>query len=215
VTEPGTIDELVIEPPESFVAARDALVKQLKAAGDADAAAAVKAMRKPTVVQWITALVEHEHSDVVAELRDASKAVADAQEAAITKGERDELRAAIADRRGAMQDLERAVDAVFERTGRPRTGRDDVVTAIETTTTEAVAAGTFGIRDDLEVPDVAAPRRPRRPKPDPLRERRIAKAKDALDRAEAAAERARIDLAAAEDAVATARTRYDEVTSTS
>jgi len=36
VTESGTIDELVIVPPESFVAARDQLVKELKAAGDAD-----------------------------------------------------------------------------------------------------------------------------------------------------------------------------------
>ena len=214
MTESGTIDELAIVPPESFVVARDELVKQLKVAGDVDGAAAVKAMRKPTVVQWITALVQHEHADVVADLQHASKAVAAAQEAAITKGERDELRDAIADRRRAMHDLEHAVDSVFDSTGRPRTGRDDVVTAIETTTTEAVAAGTFGIRDDLDLPNVPAPR-VRKPKPDPLRERRIAKAREALERAEAAAERARVDLTAAEEALAAARARYDEVTGTS
>jgi hypothetical protein len=209
VTAPDAVDALALVPPESFVAARDELAKQLKAEGDADGAAAVKAMRKPTVVQWLTATVRHEHADVVAELRRASKDVAAAQEAAITKGDCDDLRVAITRRRNALQDLERAVDDVFATTGRPRTWRDDVITAIEAATTEEVAAGTFGVRDDLEVPDVRP--RPRPPKPDPLRERRIARAKESLERAEAAVERARVDLTAAESALAAARAHYDEV----
>jgi hypothetical protein len=209
VTEPGTVDELVLVPPESFVAARDALAKELRASGDSDGAATVKAMRKPTVVQWLTTLVRHEHVDVVTELRRASKSVADAQEAAITKGDRDELRIAITRRRNALQALERAVDEVFATTGRQRSWRDDVVTAVETATTEEVATGTFGVRDDLDVSDVRP--RPRKPKPDPLRERRITKARESLTRAEAAVERARTDLGAAESALAAARAHYDEV----
>src|SRR5262249_52451638 len=79
-------------------------------------------------------------------------------------------------------------------------------TAVETLTTEEVATGTFGVRDDLDVPDVQP--RPRKPKSDPLRERRIAKAKESRERAEAAVERASVDLAAAESARPAARAHY-------
>jgi hypothetical protein len=48
--EPG--DELFGLPLAEFTARRDALAKELKAAGDKDAAAAVKALRKPTVAAW-------------------------------------------------------------------------------------------------------------------------------------------------------------------
>jgi hypothetical protein len=48
--DPG--DELFDLPPEEFVAARDALAKRLKADGDKEASAAVKALRRPTVAAW-------------------------------------------------------------------------------------------------------------------------------------------------------------------
>ena len=48
--EPG--DDLFDLPPEEFVAARDALAKRLKADGDKEAAATVKALRRPTVAAW-------------------------------------------------------------------------------------------------------------------------------------------------------------------
>src|SRR5262245_63765579 len=39
-------------PPSEFVAARDALARDLRAAGQRDEAAAVKAVRKPSVAAW-------------------------------------------------------------------------------------------------------------------------------------------------------------------
>lgn len=49
-TEPG--DELFDLPPDEFVAVRDALARRLKADGDKDGAATVKALRRPTVAAW-------------------------------------------------------------------------------------------------------------------------------------------------------------------
>ena len=46
------MDELFDLPPTEFIAARDALAKQLKADGDAGAAAEVKALRRPSVAAW-------------------------------------------------------------------------------------------------------------------------------------------------------------------
>jgi hypothetical protein len=46
------VDELFVGPLDEFVKRRDALVKELKTAGDKDTAAAVKALRKPSTAAW-------------------------------------------------------------------------------------------------------------------------------------------------------------------
>lgn len=46
-------DELYAVPPAAFTARRDALVKQARAAGEADLAREVKALRRPTVAAWL------------------------------------------------------------------------------------------------------------------------------------------------------------------
>ena len=46
------IDRLYGLPLEAFVGERDALAKELRAAGRRDEAAAVKALTKPTVAAW-------------------------------------------------------------------------------------------------------------------------------------------------------------------
>jgi hypothetical protein len=197
-------DELAAEPPETFIAARDALVKELKAAGDKAGAAAVKALRKPTVAQWMTSEVERRYPDVVEKVRATSREVAAAQEAAITKGNRDGLKDAIDHRRAALVDLERAVDASFAVTGRSVQHRDEVFAAVEAAATAAAAPGTFGIRDDLELPELPK-RAPAKPKPDPEAERRAKEAAEAVARAEKRVEDARRELAAAEAALDKAR----------
>src|SRR5690242_2515217 len=88
------IDDLADVAPEDFVAARDALAKELKAAGKVSQAAEVKKLRKPTVQAWIARTVEREHDDAVDALRAATAKVAEAQEKAITSGDRDALREA-------------------------------------------------------------------------------------------------------------------------
>jgi hypothetical protein len=197
-------DELADVPPEEFVAARDELAKRLNADGNAAEAAEVKKLRKPTVAQWITDQVRRHHADDVDALRAASGEVAAAQEAAITSGNRDVLRDASAKRRDALDGVGRAVDEVLAQKGRPAQYRDEVLSVIESDVTAEIASGTFGLRDDLELPE--------RPKKEPVRdraaERRAAEAKAAIEAAEERVRRAREALARAESDLAALMERH-------
>lgn len=203
-----TPDELADVPPEEFVAARDELTKRLKEEGNTEQAAEVKRLRKPTVTQWVTTQVRRRHSTAVDALRAASADVARAQEAAVTRGDRDALRDATAKRRQAADDVGRAVDQVLAESGRPAQYRDDVINDIESDVTAEIASGTFGLRDDLELPE-----RPRTKKKEPERdlaaERRAAEAQKAMDAAEDRVRRARDELNKAEADLAALQERYE------
>src|SRR4051794_1357487 len=188
-------EDLADIAPEDFVAARDALAKNLKAAGKVAEAAEVKQLRKPTVPVWIAAQVRRHHDDAVDDLRRASEAVADAQERAITKGDREALKSATTLRRDAVRALGHAVEQVLARNGRPATYKDEVLSEIEAEVTAEVAGGTFGLRDDLELPARPAPKKPKR---DPEAERRKAEARKEIAAARDAGRVAREALAAAE-----------------
>ena len=203
---PDERDDLADVPPEEFVAARDAVAKKLKSEGRSDDAAQVKKLRKPTVTRWAADQVLRHHAREVAAVRSAMHRVAAAQEAAITRGDRGALAAATAERRDAMTALGDAVDDVLARDERPRHHHDEVVGAIEADVTAEVASGgTFGIRDDLELPERPAQQPARR---DRVAERREAQARAALDAAEARVVRAREELANAEAALAEMRERH-------
>lgn len=191
-------EELLDVDPEHFVAERDALAKRLKAEGRVAEAATVKKLRKPTVAQWATQQVARRAPEEVAELRAASEAVAEAQEAAVGGGDRDALKAAMSARRDSVRALGRAVDRVLEELGRPASQRDEVLAAVDAAITESVAKGTtFGLPDDVTL----APRA--EPEPDPEPDPRVVAAEEALARAEA-------DLEEAEEALAAARRRRDD-----
>lgn len=195
-------EELADLSPEDFVAGRDALAKQLKAEGKAAEAAEVKALRKPTVQVWVADQVRRHHDDVVDALRDATGAVGAAQEALVTGGDRDALKQATAARRDALRAVGRAVEQVLARNGRPAAHKDDVLNEIEATVTDEVSSGTFGLRDDLELPRAKAPAR------DLEAERKAAERKAELDAAEARVERARSELEKAELALAAVVERH-------
>ncbi len=99
------VDALYDLDPSEFVAARDALAKEVKAAGDADAAREVKALKKPTKAAWAINQVARAHADDVAALRDAGAAVRASQADALSGGDAGALRAAAADRRDAVRAL--------------------------------------------------------------------------------------------------------------
>lgn len=202
---PGTPDELAEVPPEEFVSARDELAKRLKSEGKAEEAAAVKKLRKPTVAWWVTEQVRRRHAREVDALRAASADVAQAQEAAVTRGDRDALRDATAKRRNAAEAVGRAVDQVLASSGRPAQYRDEALGAIESDVTAEIAAGTFGLRDDLELP-----KRPKKKAPtrDLAAERRAAQAEKAIEAAEDRVRLARHELANAESDLAALRERY-------
>ncbi len=86
-------------------------------------------------------------------MRATSLAVAEAQEAAITRGERDGLREAGERRRQALAAVGRAVDLVLTETGRPAHHREEALRAIEASVTAEVTSGSFGLPDDVELPD--------------------------------------------------------------
>lgn len=197
-------DALADLPPEEFVAARDELAKRLKADGESARAAEVKQLRKPTVTQWLVVQVRRHRAADVNALREASREVAEAQERAITSGDREVLRAAMANRQGAVEAVERAVDEVLTRSSRPAQYRDEVLSIIESGVTAEVASGTFGVRDDLELPE----RVRKEPAPDPAAERRAADARAAIEIAEERVRRAREELEKAEAALATVRERH-------
>ena len=75
------IDELYAGPMDEFIAQRDAIVKELKAAKDKDAAAAVKALRKPTAAAWAVNQLAHTATRDVAKLLDVGEALRDSHEA--------------------------------------------------------------------------------------------------------------------------------------
>jgi hypothetical protein len=195
-------EELADLSPEDFVAGRDALAKQLKADGKAAEAAEVKALRKPTVQQWIADQVRRHHDDVVDALRAATAAVGAAQEALVGGGDREALKQATADRREASRAVGRAVEQVLARNGRPASHKDDVLNEIEAAVTAEVSSGTFGLRDDLELPKRKAPER------DVEAERRAAERAAELEAAEARVVRARAELEKAESALAAVVKRH-------
>jgi hypothetical protein len=199
------VDELADVPPEEFVAARDELAKRLKAEGNADQAAEVKKLRKPTVTQWVTDQVRRHHTGDVDALRAASGDVARAQEAAVTQGDRNALRDATAKRRAALDGVAQAVDDVLAESERSAQYRDDVLHAIEAGVTDDIASGTFGLREDLELPT-----RPKKQEAarDRVAERRAAEAARAIDAAEGRVRRARDDLEKAEAELAALRERH-------
>ena len=199
------MDELADLPPEDFVAARDALAKRLKAEGNLPEAADVKKLKRPTVQAWIAEQVRRHHDDVVDALRDASTAVAAAQEAAISGGDRDAVREATAARKDALRDVGRAVEQVLARNGRPAAHKDEVLSAIESAVTNEVTGGAFGMRDDVRLPER------REPKRDLEAERRADEAKTEIAAAEQRVERARAELGKAEDSLAAVIERHGGV----
>ena len=198
-------EELVDVAPEDFVAARDALVKELKAAGDADAAAEVKQLRKPSVQQWIAAQVLRHHDDAVDQLRAATVAVATAQEQVIGGSDRAVLKEATSAQRVALRALGDVVAQVLARNGRPASHRDEIAAALAADVVEEVASGTFGLRDDLELPARQVPER------DVEAERKAAERAAELEAAEARVTRARAELAKAESALAAVVKRHGGV----
>lgn len=116
-------DDLYGLAPGEFTAARDALAKELKAAGDKEAAAAVKALRRPTVVAWAINHAARKKPDELAELLAAGSGLRRAHDELMGgKGDRDALRAANEAERAAVGSFARIVRAEAADAGSPLAG---------------------------------------------------------------------------------------------
>ena len=92
------IDRVYAGPLTDFISARDALAKDLRAAGDRDAASAVKSLRKPSRAAWALNRVAHQEPESMIALDTAVAGIVAAH-----TGDGD-VRAAMATLRNAVRD---------------------------------------------------------------------------------------------------------------
>ena len=207
----GSAHELFALDPQEFVRERDTLAKQLRADGDRDEAARVKALRRPTVAAWALNQVAREHADVVEALLDARTAHASRESVAarreatlrVLRAVRDVVAASGRDRDAHDRDIEELLNAAVTRDSAA-----DVLRRGELTGSEAGApADEDALLASLaaSVPE-GAPRRARAPKakPEPPRP------SPALVRARRDVEKAEERLRAAEQHVDEARAALED-----
>ena len=189
------LDEVFTSEPKGFTAARDALVRDLKAADRADEAAEVKALRKPTVAVAAVNRVARTHPDEVAALVEIGAELAALQ--ADANADRDELRDLTRQRRTLLMQL---TEHAATTTERPDGARPSITATLDTAsldeglrddlqrgrlTQELSPAARFVLGDDAPSAPRTAPRRTSRAAPPP--------------RDELAARRARVELEAAQE----------------
>jgi hypothetical protein len=112
------IDGLFALPPEEFVAARDALARELRTEGDPGGAAEVKALRRPTLSAWAINQVARRHPGDVEELLSAGRELREAQRRAMTQKGRTGVQELGARRRAVVDRLTQRAGDLLEGAGR-------------------------------------------------------------------------------------------------
>jgi hypothetical protein len=110
-------EDLYALPLSEFTAARNALAAELKQAGDAESATAVKALKKPPVTAWAINQLVRAHSDDVAALLDVGERLRRAQDAVMEGSEPAALRTAMAERRELVTELARRAAKMLDKEG--------------------------------------------------------------------------------------------------
>ena len=111
------IDRLYALPLDEFVPQRDALAKRLRAE-DREAAAAVKALRKPTAGAWALNQAVRRRRKETQALLAAGERLRAAHATLLSGGGRDELRAAMDDQRTLAAALADCAEAIASETGK-------------------------------------------------------------------------------------------------
>jgi len=123
------VRELYRLPPDGFIAARDSLVAELRAAGQEDEAAAVKKLRKPSVVAWAVNAASREAPEEIDAVLQAGEDLRRAQRKALSKAGTDDLFTATEERKRATRAVaDRAVAAIGVRGA---THRDRIMATLE------------------------------------------------------------------------------------
>ena len=135
-------DELFGLAPEEFVAARDELARRLKREGDAEAAARVKALRRPPLSAWAVNRLAREQGPALAPLLAAGERLRAATQAALAGEGAAELRAAAKAEREAVAGLVRAALELLGEAGHPATDatRDRVAATLHAAAASPEAA---------------------------------------------------------------------------
>jgi hypothetical protein len=114
------VDQLQAVPLEDFVAERKRLAKELRSAGDREAAAELAKLSKPSAPAWALNHVAREEPAAVADWLEATGALRDAS-AHADRSSGDALRAAMAAHRDATRQLLATVREQARPNGRPLT----------------------------------------------------------------------------------------------
>ena len=112
----STVNDLYGLDLGEFTAARDALSKQLRAAGDAQAGEAVKRLRRPALTVWALNQVARSKNELIAEALDAGRTLR-AATVKVLEGDRSELAIAQAKERRAVDAVVAAVGAALDSAG--------------------------------------------------------------------------------------------------
>ena len=111
-------DELYGLPPGEFTSARDELAKRLRK-DDREAANAVKALRKPTVVAWALNRLARERREELDELLTAGEKLQSAQEKLLAGGDRAAFQRAAATERELVAKLAAEAVSLASAAGQP------------------------------------------------------------------------------------------------
>ena len=116
------IDELYALPLDRFIPERDALAKELRSAGDREAAELVKSQRKPVVAAWALNVLAREDPSGLEDLSAVGRRLR-AQQRALSGGDTEPLRTATEERRAIVARLAGAARAILEREAPTRAPR--------------------------------------------------------------------------------------------
>jgi hypothetical protein len=222
------LDELYAVRPEEFVLVRARLERELKAAGDADAAAEVRRRRRPHLAAWACNQLVRDDPQSIAALFDATAELAAAQQRTIGGGDADELRAATRHRQETLDALaEAGVRVLAGHAPKPAQYRDNIAATLDAATLDASAAdglragrltqpllppAGFGPLDPAAVPGITprAPRKATSRERDKVR-RELEKAQRRAGEAASAADEAEAVVASADLAAQSALAHLQEV----
>jgi hypothetical protein len=110
-------DDLYALPLEDFTRARDELVKELRAAGDREAADAARAIRKPSVPAWAVNQVARADPKGIAALFAAGDRLREAQSNLVRGGDPDAVKDAGTEERAVVAGLVREAARMLQESG--------------------------------------------------------------------------------------------------
>jgi hypothetical protein len=209
------IDDLYAGDLDDFVARRDRLARELRAAGDRDAATAAKQLRKPSRAAWAVNQAVRGAPDRFDAVLDAGAALRDAQQRALREGAGSGLHDAVRARQRAVSDLADVAVAALGATG--ESARDAIEQTLQAASIDddaAQAVREARLVQELEPPDIFATFEPGPARPTPTRAAKPtappAKRAEPERRPTAARRRAADKASDAEAAAAAARRDADE-----
>ena len=217
------LDSLYAAPPADFTSARNDLAQRLKQAGQVEAAAAVKQLRKPTVPLWAVNQLARRHPEEVRALLDGGERLRVAQQAAL-RGESEELRTATAEERKILHGLTQRGAELLRETGHsadPKRIADTLRAAAVDESgrellqlgrlSEELEASGFGGFAGMEIPARSNPvTKPPSPAVQRRREEQLRKLRERVTKAKRDATKAERAAARAEAALGAARQRLVE-----